>query len=201
MALLVAAANAWIAPNDKPAYGAIPVQKSQSLLDTRLDLAGISSEFAGERFLSLLLQDINQKFGQVPTERQGLAELITFAATMPFRAVPQDTSYAFLRGINKSDIFWQRASAAKGTGIFLEAATTACTDATVAGLATPTGDTGAMWGFKEHPLMYEYFYIYNRASARSTCNAKWLSAKITEAECISSSALELTPFYSDSALW
>ena len=63
MALLVAAANAWIAPNDKPASGAIPVQKSQSLLDTRLDLAGISSEFAGERFLSLLLQDINQKFG------------------------------------------------------------------------------------------------------------------------------------------
>ena len=207
MALLVAAANAWIAPNNKPASGAIPVQKSQSLLDTRLDLAGISSEFAGERFLSLLLQDINQKFGQVPTERQGLAELITFAATMPFRAVPQDTSYAFLRGINKSDIFWQRASAAKGDGIFLEAnlstgvAATVCADATVAGKTASTSDAGVMWGFKEHPLMYEYFYIYNRATARSTCNAKWLSAKITEAECKPDSTLELTAFYSDSALW
>ena len=201
MALLVAAANAWIAPNNKPASGAIPVQKSQSLLDTRLDLAGISSEFAGERVLSLLLQDINQKFGQVPTERQGLAELITFAATMPFRAVPQDTSYAFLRGINKSDIFWQRASAVKGEGIFLEANAAACTDATVAGKTPSSGDAGVMWGFKEHPLMYEYFYIYNRATARSTCNAKWLSAKITEAECKPDSTLELTPFYSDSALW
>lgn len=148
-----------------------------SLLDTRLDLAGISSEFGGERFLSLLLQDINQRFGQVPTERQGLAELLTFAATMPFRAVPQDTSYAFLRGINKSDIFWQRATAAKGTGIFLEANANACTDATVAGKATSSsGVEKAMWGFKEHPLMYEYFYIYNRATARSNCNAKWLSA-------------------------
>jgi hypothetical protein len=192
VALLVAAANAWIAPNDRPVYGSIPIQKAQSLLDTRLDLAGISSEFAGERFLSLLLQDINQKFGQVPTERQGLAELITFAATMPFRAVPQDTSYAFLRGINKSDIFWQRASAAKGTGIFLEAndATNACTDANLKGSATSTSDTGAMWGFKEHPLMYEYFYIYNRAtSARKICNAKWLSAKTEESECNKNSAL------------
>jgi len=162
------------------------------LLDTRLDLAGISSEFAGEKFLSLLLQDINQKFGQVPTERQGLAELITFAAIMPFRAVPQDTSYAFLRGINKSDIFWQRASAAKGTGIFLEAndATNACTDATLKGSATSTSDTGAMWGFKEHPLMYEYFYIYNRSTGdRKICNAKWLSAKTEESECKKDSAL------------
>jgi len=162
------------------------------LLDTRLDLAGISSEFDGERFLSLLLQDINQKFGQVPTERQGLAELITFGAIMPFRAVPQDTSYAFLRGINKSDIFWQRASAAKGTGIFLEAndATSTCTDATVKGSASSSSDSGAMWGFKEHPLMYEYFYIYNRAtSLRKSCNAKWLSAKTEESECKKDSAL------------
>jgi hypothetical protein len=183
VALLVAAANAWIAPN-KPASGAIPVQKAQSLLDTRLDLAGISSEFVGERFLSLLLQDINQKFGQVPTERQGLAELITFKATMPFRAVPQDTSYAFLRGINKSDIFWQRASAAKGTGHYLQAMSATCGDNFVKVAATGSGDVGATWGFKEHPLMYNYFYIYNRATNRSLCNSKWLTAKITEADCV-----------------
>jgi len=62
---------------------------------------------------------------------------------MPFRAIPQDNSYAFLRGINTSDIFWQRSTAAKGTGLFLEPNGDACTDNTVAPKAAQTNPANA----------------------------------------------------------
>ena len=92
---------------------------------------GFSSEYEGLRFTSLLLSDVNQKLGQVPTERAGLAELVTFSATMPFRAISQDTSYAFLRGLNRSNIFFQNSAAAKGKGWFLEPNADTCTDPAV----------------------------------------------------------------------
>lgn len=79
---------------------------AQSFLDTRMNLVGTREEFNNVKKTSLLLKDLNQQTGMVVTERQGFAELTTFASTMPFRAIPQDPSYAFLRGINTSDVFW-----------------------------------------------------------------------------------------------
>ena len=168
---------------------------------------GISTEFPGDKFTSLLLTDLNQKFGQQQTERQGLGELITFPAILPFRAVPNDPSYAFLRGINASDIFWQDQTQAKGTGHYLEPKSATCTDNTVKLSATKTANTApnaagaGQWGFKEHPFNYNYFYIYNRATNRKDCVGRWLKAKTTAAECTATSALELAPLYGDDTLW
>ena len=207
LALLVAAATATnivITPNG-PVHGGHPHKTPQSLLDTRIDLVGISPEFANEKFTSLLLTDINQKFGQGTTERQGLGELITFAATMPFRAVPQDTSYAFLRGVNTSDVFWQNPSSAKGTGLWFEPTSSSDCAVNTLKLSAVRSNTVAgtenQWGFKEHPFMYNYFYIYNRGTDRKLCIGRWLQAKLTTAECTATSALALAPYYGDDTLW
>lgn len=123
---------------------------------------------------------------------------------MPFRAVPQDTSYAFLRGVNTSDVFWQDQTAAKDSGFWLEPTAATCTDNTVKLSASKTNSLAAdanQWGFKEHPLMYNYFYIYNRWTSRKACTGRWLQAKVTAAECKADSALALAPYYGDDTLW
>ena len=58
-----------------------------------------------------------------------------------------------------------------------------------------------MWGFKEHPFVYNYFYIYNRKVGRADCMLKWLAAKVAVSECKVDSALVLTHLYGDDSLW
>lgn len=177
------------------------------MLDARQDLNGFSAEYEGLKFTSLLLSDVNQKLGQVPTERAGLSELVTFAATMPFRAISQDTSYAFLRGLNRSNIFFQNPTAAAGTGFWLEPNADTCTDGALKLVAAASNadatkdDHLKMWGFKEHPFVYNYFYIYNRKVGRADCMLKWLAATVTTASCIQASPLVLTHLYGDDSLW
>lgn len=119
---------------------------------------------------------------------------------MPLRNIPQENTYAFLRGINASDIFHQNSAAAAGTGHFFERnAKTACTDSTTSFSATAatTNTAGGHWGFKEHPKYAGHFYIFNRFAATKNCANQWLQASGTCA----TTTVALTNVYGDDTLW
>lgn len=107
LAVTVSAGSHWI--YEPQGFASSPTQVF-SKLELRDDWVKRDAE--GSNNLSLLLSDLNQKLGQVVTDRNGLVELTTVPASLPLRAIPQDISYAFLRGINSFDIFWQDSTAA-----------------------------------------------------------------------------------------
>jgi hypothetical protein len=127
-------------------------------------------------------------------------------AYLPFRSVPQEYSYPFLRGINASFIFWQDPSAAEGTGKYLEPSSLAntpdCSTVTTLaqGSATRTNDANkqTLWGFKEHPNLFGYYYVYERSASRSPCAAKWLTASL---DCTVTTGPTLTSWYGNDTLW
>jgi hypothetical protein len=124
---------------------------------------------------------------------------------LPFRSIPQDISYAFYRGINASNIFWQNPASAYQSGLFLEVNSNTCTDVAVKlnpangnTIATTDPQSWGYWGFKESVGFSSTFYIYSRSSARKTCQNAWLSADI--ATC-TNLGVTLTNWFGDANLW
>jgi hypothetical protein len=185
-ALLAASAlglNYVILPTSE--VGDLRRDDAESKLITRnTELSSISSS-GGQGNLSLLLSGINQLYGQQVSGRIGLKEFANIAVSnLPFRSIPQDLNYAFYRGINASNVFFQQPDKPLGTGLFLEPLTpTSCNIAstTTVGngvtLNTSNGNNVAStdrqflgyWGFKEHVNFQGAFYIYSRSTARANC--------------------------------
>lgn len=105
------------------------------------------------------------------SKRAGFREMFDIPVSLPFRSIPQDPSYAFLRGINASAMFWQDPAAAAGVGKWVEPTDLggACSDLTISAKSSKTVaevNADTIWGFKEHPYMFGHFYIYTRSTNR-----------------------------------
>lgn len=88
-----------------------------------------------------------------------------------------------MRGINASAMFWQDPSAVAGVGKWVEPTDlgNTCSSTVVSAKSTKTvadANVDQMWGFKEHPYLFNHFYIYSRSANRSNCRAKWLTASL-----------------------
>ena len=113
---------------------------------------------------------------------------------LPFRSITQDLSYAFLRGINSSAVFFQDPLKSAGNGACL---TPTATHSVVVTACVAGNIAQNQWGFKEHPFKIGHFYIYSRNADRAISTKLWLKAS---SDC-SSSELSLTEWYGDDTLW